>query len=71
MSGLKEVIQPPPDKNFLRLCNKNFLMDIYRNIQTFAFQVLPECSFRASRNDAVQMCFLTPARNVFAGKFVK
>ena len=39
-------------------------------IQTFAFKVLQECSSWASRNGAVQMFFLTPNRNMFAGKFV-
>ena len=34
MSPLKEVIQPPSDKSFLRLWNKHFLTEIYRNIQT-------------------------------------
>ena len=62
---------PPPNKILLRLWNKNFLTDIYRNIQTFAFKVLQECSSWASRNGAVQLFFLTPNRNMFAGKFVK
>ena len=61
----------PLDKILLRLWNKIFLTDIYRNIQTFAFKVLQECSSWASRNDAAQMFFLTPNRNKFAGKFVK
>ena len=43
----------------------------YRNIQTFAFKVLQECSSWASRNGVVQILFLTPQRNMFAGKFVK
>ena len=30
----------------------------------FAFHVLRECSFLASRNGAVQMFFLTPTRNM-------
>ena len=29
-----------------------------------------ECGSWASRNDAVQMLFLTPKKNMFAGKFV-
>ena len=37
-------------------------MKIYRNIQTFTFQVLRECSSWAFRNSAVQMFFLTPTR---------
>ena len=53
-------IPPPPDKNLLRLWNKNLLRKIYRNIQTFAFKVLQECSTCASRNGAVQIFFLTP-----------
>ena len=49
---------------------QNFLREIYRNIQTFAFKVLQESSSWASGNGAVQMIFLTPNRNIFAGKFV-
>ena len=47
--------------------------EIYRHIQAFAFKVLQECGSWASRNDALQMFFLTPNtnRNMFAGKFVK
>ena len=72
-SRLKEIIQPPlnappPDKILLRLWNKNFHTEIDRNIQTFAFKVLQECSSWSSRNVAVQMFFLTPNRNIFAGK---
>ena len=33
--------------------------------------VLQECSSSMSRNDAMQIIFLTPNRNMFAGKFVK
>ena len=79
-SHLKEIIQPsptpphptpiPPDKILLRLWNKHFLREIYRNIQTFAFEVLQESSSWSSGNRAVQMFFLTPNRNMFAGKFV-
>ena len=71
-SGLKEIIQPPPTphKILLRLWNKTFLREIYRNIQTFAFKVLQESSSWASGNGAVQMFFLTPNRNMFTGKFV-
>ena len=61
----------PSDKIMLPLWNKNFLTEIYRNIQTFAFKVLQEYSSLASRNDATQMFFLTPNRNMFAGIFVK
>ena len=75
----KEIIKPPPnpqptlplDKILLRLWDKNFLTEIYRNMQIFAFKVLQECSSFASRNGAAQMFFLTPNRNMFAGKFVK
>ena len=74
-SHLKEIIQPPPtpispDKILLRLWNKTFLREIYRNIQTFLFKVPHESSSWASGNGAVQMFFLTPNRNMFAGKFV-
>ena len=40
----------PSSKNFLRFRNKNLLIELYRNIQTFAFQVLRECSSCPSRN---------------------
>ena len=59
-----------PDKILLRLWNKTFLREIYRNIQTFAFKVLQESSSWASGNGAVQMFFLTPNKNMFTGKFV-
>ena len=75
-SRLKETFQPPPtqpspDKILLRLWNKNFITEIYRNIQAFTFKVFQECGSWVSRSDAVQMLFLTPKRNIFAGKFVK
>ena len=50
---------------------KKILTEIYGNIQKFAFQVLPECTSCVSRNGAVPMFFLTPTRNIFAGKDVK
>ena len=43
---------------------------MYRNIQTFAFKVLQECSSWESRNGVLQK-HLTQHRNMFAGKFVK
>ena len=47
-----------PDKMFFCLCNKNFLMEIYRNIRTFvAFQVLLEYNSRASRKGAPKVFF--------------
>ena len=67
-------LRPPaisPDKILLFLWNKNFLGEIYRNIQTFALKVFQECSSWASRDGAVQMFFLTPDRNMFAGKLLK
>ena len=73
-SRLKEIVQPPPnplppDKILISLWNKN-LREIHRNIQTFAFKVLQESSCWVSGNGAGQMFFLTPNRNMFAGKFV-
>ena len=49
---------------------RNFFKEIYRNIQTFAFKVIQECSSWASTNGVVQIFFLTPHRNLFPGKFV-
>ena len=74
-SPLKEIIQPPPTphttvENLARSLKQNFLREIYRNIQTFDFTVFQESSSWASGNDAVQMFFLTPNRNMSAGKFV-
>ena len=65
-------VTQPPDKVLLLLWNKN--IEIYRNIQTLAVKVLQECSSWASRNGTapfLQMFFLTPNRNMFAGKFIK
>ena len=42
----------PSDKILLRFWNKNFLKEIYRNVQTFVFKMLEECSSWASRNGA-------------------
>ena len=61
----------PPDKILLHLWNKNFLKEIYRNIHTFAFKVLEECSSWLLRNGPLQIFFLIPNRNMFGGKFVK
>ena len=69
---LFSLYQPPipPDEILLNLWNKNFLREIYKNIQTFAFKVLQESSNWPSGNGVVQIIFLTPNRNIFAGKFV-
>ena len=67
-SGIKEVIQPA-DKSSYFSGKKNLRLEIYSNIQTFAFQVLREYISCASRNGAVQMFFLTQTRNMFARKF--
>ena len=50
------LYQPPtpPDKILLDLSSKNFLIEIYRNTQTFTFKVLQESSSWASGNGAVQ-----------------
>ena len=67
-SCLKEIIQlphSPTPKVLLHLWSKHCLMEIYRNIQTFAFKVLQESSSWASRNGAVQMFFMTLNRNMF------
>ena len=46
--------------------NKNSPTEIYRNMQTSAFQLLRECSSWASRNGAVQMFFSdTNQKHVF------
>ena len=75
-SALRNVFSLPPshsplDKTLIRLGNKFFFKEIYRNIQIFAFKVLQECSSWVSKNDAVQIFILTPHRNMFARKFVK
>ena len=77
----KEIIQPPatqppspPDKILQLHWKKKFVTDICRNIQTFVFKVLQQCSSWASRNGTVpflQMFFLAPSRSMFTGKFVK
>ena len=48
------------------------LTAVYRNTQTFDFQMLRECSTWMSRNGAVEMFFsffVTPTRNVFLDVF--
>ena len=37
-------IKPPSDKMLLRLWNKKFLTEIYRNLQTFSFEALQKRS---------------------------
>ena len=71
-SRLKEIIQSPstPHTNLATSLKQNFLREICRNIQTFAFKVLQESSSWASGNGAVQILFFTPNRNMVAGKFV-
>ena len=49
---------------------QKFLREIYRNVLPFAFEGLQESSSWMSGNGLVQMFFLTPNRNMFAGKFV-
>ena len=62
----KKLFSSPPDKSFLRLWSKYFLTEIYRNIQTFDFKMLRECSSWASRNGAVQMFFTdTNQKHIF------
>ena len=61
----RKLFSPLPDKISLRLWNKYFLTKVYRNIQTFDFQVPRECSSWTSRNGAVQMFFLTPTKKLF------
>ena len=75
-SPLKEIIQPPSTPHTTRenldtSLQQNFLREIYRNIQTFVLKELQESNSWASGNGAVQMFFLTPNRNMFAGKFLK
>ena len=48
---------PPSDKILLRPWKKK-IMELYRNIQTFAFKVLQKYCSLASRNSATQMFFL-------------
>ena len=72
LSRFWEIIQPlphhfsKPDKILLFFIWR--YTEIYRH---FFSKVLQDCSFRAWRNDAVQMYFLTPKRKMLAGKFVK
>ena len=61
-SACRKLFSPPRDESFLHLWNKNFRTEIYR---IFAFQVLWECSSWKSRNDAVEMIFLTPTKKIF------
>ena len=62
---------PPHQMKSYYVFGKKVFMEMYSNIQTFGFKVLQKCSSLASRNGAAQMFFLTPNRNMFAGRFVK
>ena len=75
-SRLKKTIQPTPNHPFhphqIRSYHvSDIFKEIYRNIQTFDFKLLQECSSWASRTGAVQIFFLAPNRNMFVGKLVK
>ena len=63
---------PPSHKNKPYYVSETiFFKEIYRDILTFACKVVQKCSYWASRNRVVKIFFLTPQRNMFAGKFVK
>ena len=64
---LKETIQaprnpPPSGKTLLRLWNKIFLTEIYRNTQKFAFKVYQESGSWASKK---KMFFLMQCKFFF------
>ena len=73
-SRVKEIILPhqhpssQSDKILLRLWNKNFLTEICKNVQTFAFK-----NAVLGRQEMMQCkCFfLTPNRKMLVGKFAK
>ena len=60
-----------PDKGLLHLWNKNFLREIYRNIQTFAFKVLRECNSWVVLEKIQSKCFFFDINQMFGRKFVK
>ena len=47
-----------PNKSVLHFWNKNFRMKIYKNIQTFLFDVLRKCSSWVSSSGAFEIPFL-------------
>ena len=68
LAALRKLFSAPlplsPDKKIKSyyvsgLWKKVFLTEIYRNMQSFTFKVLQECSSWALRNGAVQIFFLT------------
>ena len=67
-NSLKKITRPPPlpGKSFLHFWNKYFWTKIYRNVQTFGFQVLREYA-GIGRLEMIQCkCFfLAPTRNIF------
>ena len=70
-SRLNEIIERPPNPPPLREnLTTSFLTEIYRNKWTFAFKVLQECSFGRQETMECKCFFLTPNRNMFAGKFL-
>ena len=58
-AALRKLFNPSHQikASYVLACSKDFLTEIYRNIQTFAFQAFSECSSWASGNVAVQMFF--------------
>ena len=70
-AALKKLFSVPPDKSFLRLWNKIFLTGTYRNIQTFTFQLLRECSSWEAINGVVQMFFSDINEKHFCWKICK
>ena len=73
VSRLKEIIQPPPTRyptrwNLTTSLEQKFSQ---RDIHKYTYICFEECSYWVSRNGPLQIFFLTPNRNMFAGKFVK
>ena len=69
-SCFKGSTQPLPDRKLLTSLKQNF-SDGDQECADICFPTCKQCSSWVSRNGAVQIIFLTPTRNIFAGKFVK
>ena len=67
-SRLNKIIQLLPNPLHQINLATSFLTEIYRNKRTFAFKVLQECSFVRQETVKCKCFFLTPKKNMFAGK---
>ena len=67
----KPLPPSPHQMKYTASMEQNFSYGDIKKYTDICFNGVPRMYFLVSRNGAVQMFFLTPNRNMFAGKFVK